>query len=152
MLALSGEETLQWLISQITSLTIVSQPFIQAQIKENIKAPRHWPLRGNPPVTVEFLAKRARNTENVSVWWHHHEIYETTSHDAELLILQLIKPTVTFCTYFIRRKSHSNAAHIWHARTLQIVSQTKTSMRQQFELRVVSWKVRLQYVDIYSRI
>ena len=27
--------------SQITSLTIVSQPFIQAQIKENIKAPRH---------------------------------------------------------------------------------------------------------------
>ena len=30
--------------SQITSLAIVSQPFIQAQIKENIKALRHWPL------------------------------------------------------------------------------------------------------------
>ena len=29
--------------SQITSLTIV---YIQAQIKENIKAPRHWPLWG----------------------------------------------------------------------------------------------------------
>ena len=29
--------------SQITSLT---QPLIQAQIKENIKAPRHWPLCG----------------------------------------------------------------------------------------------------------
>ena len=27
--------------SQITSLTIVSQLFIQAQIKENAKAPRH---------------------------------------------------------------------------------------------------------------
>ena len=31
---------------QITSLTIVSQPFIQAQIKENIKAPRLWPFWG----------------------------------------------------------------------------------------------------------
>ena len=108
--------------SQITSLTIVSQPFIQAQIKENIKAPRHWPLRGNPPVTGKFPAQRARNTENVSVWWHHYEIYEPISHDAELLISQLIKLNVTFRTYFILRKSHSNAAHIWHARTLEIVS------------------------------
>ena len=34
--------------SQITSLAIVySAAFIQMQIKENIKAPRHWPLCGN---------------------------------------------------------------------------------------------------------
>ena len=32
--------------SQITSLTIVYSTFILAQIKENIKAPRHWPLCG----------------------------------------------------------------------------------------------------------
>ena len=32
--------------SQITSLTIVYPPFIPAQIKENIKASRHWPLYG----------------------------------------------------------------------------------------------------------
>ena len=33
--------------SQITSLTIVfTQPFIQAQFKEIIKAPCHWPLCG----------------------------------------------------------------------------------------------------------
>ena len=32
--------------SQITSLTIFTQSFIQTQIKENIKGPRHWPLRG----------------------------------------------------------------------------------------------------------
>ena len=31
--------------SQITSFTI-TQPFIQAQIKENIKTPRDWPLCG----------------------------------------------------------------------------------------------------------
>ena len=32
--------------SQITSLTIVYSTFFRAQIKENIKAPRHWPLWG----------------------------------------------------------------------------------------------------------
>ena len=32
--------------SQITSLTIVYSTVIQAQIKENIKALRHWPLWG----------------------------------------------------------------------------------------------------------
>ena len=29
---------------------LFAQTFIQAQIKENIKAPRHWPLCGNSPV------------------------------------------------------------------------------------------------------
>ena len=38
--------------SQITSLTSVIQPFIQAQIKENIKASRYWPCE-NSPVTGE---------------------------------------------------------------------------------------------------
>ena len=32
--------------SQITNLTIVCWAFIKAQLKENIKAPRHWPLCG----------------------------------------------------------------------------------------------------------
>ena len=49
--------------SHITSLTIVYSTVIQAQIKENIKAPRHWPLWGeftgdNSPVTGEFPAQR----------------------------------------------------------------------------------------------
>ena len=51
---------------QITSLTIVYQSFIQTQIKENIKAPRHWPLCG------EFPAQMASNAEKVSIWWRHH--------------------------------------------------------------------------------
>ena len=53
--------------SQITILVIFAQPFIQAQIKENIKAPRHWPLCGNSQVTGEFPAQRASNTENDDV-------------------------------------------------------------------------------------
>ena len=57
--------------SQITSLTIV-QPFIQVQIKENIKAPRYRHLCGE--FTSEFPAQRASNAENVSIWWCHHAI------------------------------------------------------------------------------
>ena len=36
--------TMGTIVSQITSLTIVYSTFIQAQIEEKIKAPRHWPL------------------------------------------------------------------------------------------------------------
>ena len=43
----------------------------KAQIKENIKAPRHWPLWRE--FTGEFPAQRASNTENVSIWWRHYE-------------------------------------------------------------------------------
>ena len=42
---------------------------VQAQIKENIKAPRHCPLCG---VTGEFTAQKASNAENISIWWRHH--------------------------------------------------------------------------------
>ena len=45
--------------------------FFKLQIKENIKAPHHWLLWGNSPVTAEFPAQRASNAENVSIWWHH---------------------------------------------------------------------------------
>ena len=51
---------------------LFTKPFVQAQIKENIKAPRHWPCWGNSPVTGEFPAQSASNAENVSIWWRHH--------------------------------------------------------------------------------
>ena len=57
---------------QITSFRIVYSPFLQAQIKRNIKAPRHWPCEGNSPVTGEFPAQRASNAENISIWWRPH--------------------------------------------------------------------------------
>ena len=47
---------------------VFTQPFVQAQIKEDIKAPCHWPS----PVTGEFPAQRASNAENVCIWWRHH--------------------------------------------------------------------------------
>ena len=48
------------------------QPFIQMHIKENIKAPRHWPLCGEFTGAGEFPAQMASNAENVSIWWCHH--------------------------------------------------------------------------------
>ena len=46
--------------------------FIQAQIKENIKAPCHWSLCGNSPVTGEFPTQKVSNAEYASIWWRHH--------------------------------------------------------------------------------
>ena len=47
---------------------LFNQLFVQVQIKENIKALRHWPLWG------EFTGDRwrASNEEVFSVWWRHH--------------------------------------------------------------------------------
>ena len=53
---------------------LFTQLFIRAHIKENIKAPRHWPLCGEFTGTGEFPAQRTSYAENVSIWWRHHEI------------------------------------------------------------------------------
>ena len=67
--------TSQWPRWRLKSpaLRLFTQSFIQAQIKENIKAPRHWPLCGEFTGAGEFPAQRASNAENVSIWWRHHE-------------------------------------------------------------------------------
>ena len=35
------------------------------------------PCAGNSPGTGEFPAQKASNAENVSIWWHHHEGWES---------------------------------------------------------------------------
>ena len=68
-------DSLQWRHNEPDALLnhqrfdCLPKPFVQAQLKENIKAPRHWPLCGNLPVTDEIPAQRASSTENVSSWW-----------------------------------------------------------------------------------
>ena len=42
---------------------LLAQPFVQARIKENTKAPRTGLFEGNPPVTGGFPSRRASNTE-----------------------------------------------------------------------------------------
>ena len=51
---------------------LIIRPFIQTQIKENIKAPRHWPLCGEFTGDRWIPAQMASNAENVSIWWRHH--------------------------------------------------------------------------------
>ena len=49
-----------------------TQQFIQAQIKENIKAHVTGLCAGKSPETGEVPAQMASNVENVSIWWRHH--------------------------------------------------------------------------------
>ena len=65
--------------SQSPASRLFTQSFIRAQIKGNIKAPRHWPLCGEFTGTGEFPAQRASNAENVSIWWRHHECGSPTA-------------------------------------------------------------------------
>ena len=50
-----------------------TQSLIQTQIKESIKAPRHWALCVEFTGTGEFPAQMASNAENVSIRWRYHE-------------------------------------------------------------------------------
>ena len=62
--------------SQIISLKILlfTQPFIQVQIKENIKAPRHWLLWEEFTCDKWIPCANGRNVENVSIRWRHKKI------------------------------------------------------------------------------
>ena len=54
--------------SQITGVSI-ARSFVQAQIKANIKIPRHQPLNLS---VAGFPSQRASDAVNVSIWWRHH--------------------------------------------------------------------------------
>ena len=51
---------------------LFAQQFLQAQIKENIKAPCHWPLWGKFTGGWGIPEQKANNAENVSIRWCHH--------------------------------------------------------------------------------
>ena len=61
--------------SQITSLTIVYLTVYSGSDKKKTSKLHVTGLCvGNSPVTGEFPAQMASNTENVSIWWRHHAI------------------------------------------------------------------------------
>ena len=59
--------------SQITSFTIVYST-VYSEIKEHIKAPRHWPFCGEFTGDRWIPRKKASNAEIVSIWWRHHDL------------------------------------------------------------------------------
>ena len=68
---------------------------IKAQIKGNIKTPRHWLCEGNSPVTGEFPAQRTCSAEKVSIWWRHHDILITIF--LTLWYAKILKPSLFKC-------------------------------------------------------
>ena len=109
--------------SEITTSRLFTQSFIRAQIKGNIKAPRHWPLCREFTGTGEFSAQRASNAENVSIWWRHHEVQPVTTkyvincctrvHASSLKsIFQFI--CVVSCALQLINYAHSGPDYMWH--------------------------------------
>ena len=64
---------MRWRLKSPAS-SLFAQPFIQTQIKESIKAPRHWPLCGEFTGDRWIPRPKASNAENVSISWRHHVI------------------------------------------------------------------------------
>ena len=60
----------QWRLKSPTR-RLFAQTFVQAQIKENIQAPCHWPLWGES--TGDWWFPSQRNAEKVSIWQRHHD-------------------------------------------------------------------------------
>ena len=61
-----------WCLKSSTSRLFAKPFFFQVYIKENIKAPRHWPLWGKSTGDRWISLTKSSNTENVSIWWRHH--------------------------------------------------------------------------------
>ena len=60
--------------SQITGVSSVCSTDVQAQIKEDINAPRHLPLWGESTGDRRIPLIRASNMEVFSIWWRHHDL------------------------------------------------------------------------------
>ena len=69
-----GDVIMSMMASQITSPRLFTQQFIEAQFKENIKAPCHWLLCRKLIGDRWFPHPRANNAENICIWWRHHVI------------------------------------------------------------------------------
>ena len=63
---------------QITNLTIVYSRLFGRRSKKTSKLRVTGLSAGNSPVTGEFPAQRASDAENVSIWWRHHFITQSS--------------------------------------------------------------------------
>ena len=70
----------RWCLKSL-ACRLFAQPFVQVQITENIKTPRHRPLWWQ---SGGFPSQRASNAENVSIWWRHHDWWKTHSRHPHL--------------------------------------------------------------------
>ena len=77
--------------SQTTGVTIVySTICFQVQIKKRSELRVTGLCEGNSPVTGEFPAQRVSKSENIPIWWRHHEWEKTLFHVSPLATTMLI--------------------------------------------------------------
>ena len=120
---------------------LFTQPFIQAQIKENIKAPRHWPLCGVFIGDRWILrTQRASNAESVSIWWRHHVNKLTKKHSNLLLLypvfMLLYQKFLMIHVMFLKSQPH--VLWIWKKICLQRIS-GRNFLPPRRNLRSMSW-------------
>ena len=79
--------TSQWARWRLNSPAsrLFTQPFIQVQIKENIKDPRHWLLWGEFTGDRWIPRTKANYAEDVSIWWRHHDVCGNLSNFTRLV-------------------------------------------------------------------
>ena len=63
---------------------LFAQPLVHAWIKENIKAPRHWPLWRESTGDRWIPPERSSNAENVFIWWRHHDVFSWKYQSSEI--------------------------------------------------------------------
>ena len=111
LISLTIEGSLQWRhqqcdgVSNHRHLDFFRDRFLQAQIKENIKALRHWPLCWELPVTGGFPHKRPvtrkmfplENVTMITRNWNNRRFYcleEINLHIGDLFILKMVHTTI----------------------------------------------------------
>ena len=76
----------QWRLKSSSTSRLFTQPFIQAQIKGNMKAPRHWPLYGEFTGDQWIPRTKYQLRGKCIHWWRHH----ASSFDIFLLGIQFV--------------------------------------------------------------
>ena len=87
---------------------LFTQLFIQTHVKENIKAPRHWPLCGAFTGDRWIPRTKASNAENASIWWPHHGTSGT------LLIIMVTHVVYCISSHYLQKWPHTNLTYAAH--------------------------------------
>ena len=79
---------------------LFTQPFIQEQIKENIKAPRYWPLRGIHRWPVNFPHKWSV-TRKMFPFDDVIMTLRNTFHSAKYCCIYTLRPEQIYCNFLV---------------------------------------------------
>ena len=70
-----ASQWVQWRLKS-PAYRLLAQLLVHAQMAENIKAWRYWPLWEESTGDRWITSQMASNAEYVSIWWRHHEVMQ----------------------------------------------------------------------------